>query len=369
MTYDSGLPGLRVRGRGIVLQDDIGDLRAPLEVLRDASATSLRQAVARYQHEHGGESTTVWTSTTPAAHFSITYSPLEPTALEVSPKRILLRTIAELRTTLTEDALENITRSFLEDAGASLLECDVEGEGFDTYWSVVYEVRSRGRTVEQLLAYGGRLEAFLGALDPTGSIAPDSIAPLARRGFLDVLLGHPETAWLDVKSQGYDLAEDFKRVELARDVAAFANSEHGGILLVGASTRSIGGTDVITKVAPVPVDSINPRRYRAVIDARVVPPVEHLGVEAVRDSTSHGYLIITIPPQPEQHKPFLVHGAVVAKRVEGTYISVVRRRGEDNMPINAISLHSMLAAGRAALARPSVPEVPGEPDRGAPRQP
>jgi hypothetical protein len=38
-------------------------------------------------------------------------------------------------------------------------------------------------------------------------------------------------------------------------------------------------------------------------------------------------ILIDVPPQPEELKPFLVHGAIVDGRAEGAFVSIVRRRG------------------------------------------
>jgi len=46
-------------------------------------------------------------------------------------------------------------------------------------------------------------------------------------------------------------------------------------------------------------------------------------------------MLIDIPPQPEELKPFLVHGAIVDGRIEGAFISIVRCRGESSIPITA----------------------------------
>lgn len=62
-------------------------------------------------------------------------------------------------------------------------------------------------------------------------------------------------------------------------------------------------------------------------------------------------ILIDIPPQPEELKPFLVHGAIVNGAVEGAFISIVRRRGESSIPTTASMIHSTLAAGRALLRR------------------
>jgi hypothetical protein len=65
-------------------------------------------------------------------------------------------------------------------------------------------------------------------------------------------------------------------------------------------------------------------------------------------------VVVSLPPQPEELKPFLVHGAIVDGAVEGAFISIVRRRGEASIPITAQSIHATLAAGRALLRRGEV---------------
>jgi hypothetical protein len=60
-------------------------------------------------------------------------------------------------------------------------------------------------------------------------------------------------------------------------------------------------------------------------------------------------ILVLVPPQPEELKPFLVTGAIVGDRVEGAFISIVRRRGEHSIPISAPAIHASLAAGRALL--------------------
>ena len=70
-------------------------------------------------------------------------------------------------------------------------------------------------------------------------------------------------------------------------------------------------------------------------------------------------VLLDIPPQPEELKPFLVHGAIVDGRVEGAFISIVRRRGESSIPITAPMIHSTLAAGRALLRGGELPPPSG----------
>jgi hypothetical protein len=66
-------------------------------------------------------------------------------------------------------------------------------------------------------------------------------------------------------------------------------------------------------------------------------------------------ILIDVPPQPEELKPFLVHGAIVDGEAQGAFISIVRRRGDGSIPVTAPMIHSMLAAGRALLRRGELP--------------
>jgi hypothetical protein len=66
-------------------------------------------------------------------------------------------------------------------------------------------------------------------------------------------------------------------------------------------------------------------------------------------------LVLHLPPQVEELKPFLVHGAIVDGRTEGAFISIVRRRGESSIPVTAAAVHASLAAGRALLRRGQLP--------------
>lgn len=66
-------------------------------------------------------------------------------------------------------------------------------------------------------------------------------------------------------------------------------------------------------------------------------------------TVGRGYVLISLPPQPEEMKPYLVHGAFVHGKVEGSYFTIVRRSGEDGLPVHAAQVHNMLVTGRALL--------------------
>jgi hypothetical protein len=88
--------------------------------------------------------------------------------------------------------------------------------------------------------------------------------------------------------------------------------------------------------------------------------IENATVGAADDSGGY-VMVIHVPAQPEELKPFLVHGAIVGRKVEGAFISIIRRRGEESIPVRPESIHSTLAAGRALL-RGKTAGTPTEPN-------
>ena len=150
----------------------------------------------------------------------------------------------------------------------------------------------------------------------------------------------------------YNLDSDQGKISLAEAVSRFCNAEDGGIVVVGMDTKkNAGGGEIIKSLRPVPLDPRTDRRYRQAVENRVLPFPTGLTVDIVERGSAHGLVVVTVPRQEEELKPFLVHGAFVNGNVQGAYISIVRRSGEDSIPITAQQIHSTLAAGRALLRR------------------
>jgi hypothetical protein len=191
----------------------------------------------------------------------------------------------------------------------------------------------------------------------SGDLTRITAGDLIRGGHAHVLIDQPEGHWLDVKSQHYDLETDHGQISLAQAVTRFCNAEQGGLVVVGMRTKRVPGGEEIRGLCSVPADRRMLRRYEQAIEHRVYPPIDNMAIELIA-SGSGMLVLIDIPPQPEELKPFLVHGAIVDGRVEGAFISIVRRRGESSIPTTAPMIHSTLAAGRALLRRGLLPEDP-----------
>lgn len=350
-----------VHGHGRFAYDGGGELGGPLDTIGPASISSLREAIRAAADYYGGgelkERIPIWLTETSPEDFDEDYSPRAQVSFEVGPREFLVSVVTFLtESSLTEADVERIVSPLLKRRGCRLREVDCEGAEPNVYWWVRFAPPTRGRTLADVYEQGRDVLALLEAVEGAG-LSPSTVADLIRGGKADVLVGSPESSWLEAKSQGYELRSERAKIELGKDVARFANAEFGGLLVIGlrASKRPQG--ELIRAVTPVRMESLNVRQYRANIDRRVYPPVQGLEVESVETDPGKGLLFVHVPPQPEELKPFLVHGAIVAGRAEESFISIVRRRGEDSIPATPAAIHSMLAAGRALL-RGQGPERP-----------
>ncbi|THC52353.1 MULTISPECIES: ATP-binding protein [unclassified Streptomyces] len=221
-------------------------------------------------------------------------------------------------------------------------------------WDFDIECSLRLRTLEDLHEIGHGALALLDAV-ASGQLTRETTLDLLRAGHADVLIGQPEGPWLDVKSSHYDLDSTQGKISLAQSVSRFANAEHGGIVVVGMKGKKVPGGELIHSIHPVPVDGRTLRRYQSALEHHLYPPPDLLDIEFF-ETDGGGIVFLHVPPQPEELKPFLVHGAVVDGKAEGAFISIVRRRGEGSIPITAPAIHSTLAAGRALLRRGQMPD-------------
>lgn len=209
-----------------------------------------------------------------------------------------------------------------------------------------------GDTIAQLIA-GARLARALLVATSDGPLEAETAAHLVRSGMVAAVVGLPESEWLEVKGTGYQLSAPKPagirhKLELAQDVARFANGDAAAVLLVGYATRcSAPDREIVDEPKPVKVVEANAEQHRKVIDDRVYPRIEGLRIDQVRVDHDRAVLVIEIPSQPEHLKPFLVHGTTVDGRVDGSFISIVRRRGSHSVVVDPSQLHAMLVTARA----------------------
>jgi hypothetical protein len=182
-----------------------------------------------------------------------------------------------------------------------------------------------------------------------GHLSPATIHDLLLAKRSDLLVGQPESDWLECKGRPYRLREPLQRFELAKDIAMLANRPDGGVLLIGPATKKKEGHDVIRSVNPQVLGDLPPSRYHGAISSTIFPPPQDLTIEAIPVSDTGGVLFIRVPPQPEPLLPFLVTGAIEGDKVLGSHFSLVYRRGAESVAITPAEVHGLLIAGRAAL--------------------
>jgi hypothetical protein len=333
---------------------------APLDAVAHASLASLRRAL-RAEHEHYGEHEHGWAlrvSSTPATEFDDEYSPYEPVTILVHANGRVLLEIA-VSTDAGEDDLRQLLAPQLGRSGATFVAAEHEESwpGWQGICEISVDFSPRGATIQDAITVGLDVIEFVERLRD-GDLTAESALDLLTAGRGDLLVDLVESNWLEAKRQRYDFSTDHGKIELAQDVARFANGNNAGLLVVGLQTRNRTGEEVITKTCPTH-DAFNTARYHQIIDARLFPAVQGLAVRDVParlDGGRTGHMLaIYVPSQPEEMKPFLVHGAVVNGKVEGAFISIVQRRLEYSVPVTAQGIHATLAAGRALLRRGELP--------------
>jgi hypothetical protein len=372
---------------GCLRVEDVGDAAlmdstyvfASLDVLGPAGLASLKAAMTAVNKDYGYRNDddslaglprfrVTWTLDE-AAEFDDDLSMAEPVSLALMRDGSLLveldwafgpapRTEAD---TWPEGAA--LLDNWLQSRGGRLISLSPGSGGFRWYWTTRFSVPVRGRTVADVHAIGTDAISLLES-HGEGVATIESLTALLQAGHAGALVGMNESQLLEAKRHLH-LEDDKARLELAKDVSAIANSSGGGLLVVGLATRRESGRDVVTGVHPFP-DTGQVRRVRAVLDRLVYPPIEGLDVSMVPAGLSHlpedYLLLITVPPQPREMRPFLVTGVVLNDRVRGSYIGLFERRGEDVVASSPASIHAGLSVGLALMrGQFNVTEVLGAP--------
>ncbi|MFE2387074.1 AlbA family DNA-binding domain-containing protein [Streptomyces misionensis] len=206
-------------------------------------------------------------------------------------------------------------------------------------------------TAMQCAAFSDAL-AMLLQRDRVSFNTASGVYALISAGFPALILGEGESEWLEVKRENYGLGAEPQKYEFACDVASFANSEFGGLLIIGiASEKDLSGNDILARVTPCRRGSIHPQRYMQILRERVVPPVEGLRLDVI-PVDSGDIMVVYIPPQPEEIKPFIVKGAMIGSKVSGSFFSIPHRRGSDKWAMSPEAVHSTLVAARIVLRGP-----------------
>jgi hypothetical protein len=352
---------LRIRRRRDFEVEDAGffeasddALLAPLAVVKDASLTSLRHAIAAYNKHYEGDDDPLLmliSEDTPET-FETTFAVYMSTQLQVSAGAIEVVTERPTHELEHREPVARLLRPLLKRCRGTLSRVMPIDSPRGSAVEVTVAISSRGRTVADALQIGEDIGLLLEAAFATGPLRAATAAELLRTGHHHVLIGQPETDWLDVKGRLYEL-DEVGSFHLARDVTAFANAD-GGVIAIGLGTSRARGQDIIQRSRPVALAGFNTAKHHAVIRTWIYPRPLGVRFDIAIDETDpeKGIVVIEIPEQPPALKPFFVRRAQIAGRVRTEHLALPIRVGDVTSNWDLAELHSLIVAGRAALAQP-----------------
>ncbi|CAL9474927.1 hypothetical protein [Streptomyces sp. enrichment culture] len=168
------------------------------------------------------------------------------------------------------------------------------------------------------------------------------------------LLGLRECLWLDAKREPYELKNPVHVEELAKDVAGFANTAIGGLIVLGIGTREEHGSEVLDQLVPFQRSIVHSKQYRDLIRERITPSPRGVSVEWSDCGNGTGVAFIDIPRQPAANFPYVV-AAPVGKpgKVNATTVAVPIREADHTTWLPRTEIHRLLHAGWTAAGSPS----------------
>lgn len=180
----------------------------------------------------------------------------------------------------------------------------------------------------------------------------DDVRQALGTGDLEALIGLEECDWMDVKSMPYAVDQGVQhKEELVKDVASFANSLTGGLLIIGFKTSAANAVETVSEVNPVPQGRVNVDTYRKLIDERVFPQIQGLRLHWIDRGDNRGVLSIDIPAQPHAARPFVIPAPTGKNRNSSVGIAIPVRRGDRTVFWSPPEAHRHLSAGWMVIWR------------------
>jgi hypothetical protein len=174
------------------------------------------------------------------------------------------------------------------------------------------------------------------------------VLAICETGDFTRLIGAVENVEFDCKMQPYQLDDDKGKLELAKDVSAFANAG-GGVILLGVKTEASADHfgDEVVCASPFAQNLVNPIKYADLLNAWVYPAVAGLTVKwkASANDAGKGVVTIDIPPQPNDIKPFLIAKTQIGTKTVESMFGYAVRKGETSPPLGVKELQQHLNSG------------------------
>jgi hypothetical protein len=163
----------------------------------------------------------------------------------------------------------------------------------------------------------------------------------------DALIGLMESEWLDAKETPYHLDSPKQKLELAKDVTAFANAG-GGIIVIGFDCEKLAtmAGERICKVCQFPVTLIDKNKYNQIL-ADIVHPAPHgVSVLVYEAQDGRGVAAILVDASMMTEKPYLVGKMLDENDLAiGSYFGFFERKRDFTPSISIARIQHQLAAG------------------------
>ncbi|MFJ9618077.1 AlbA family DNA-binding domain-containing protein [Streptomyces noursei] len=252
---------------------------------------------------------------------------------------------------VTEEEMKRRAEVILLRRGMMLVDLQGRMDGHLSLWDISSQWISEG-VIQEAVDAGDALG--LAACTPAWptDFTPADILYALKHDLIEVLLGNVYEGEVFDAKEFIDFGPRGRgegRIEFAKDIAQFANSSSGGLMLIGAKTKKLeGGAEVLEKVAPLDknprVESVRKlaQAARGVAREHIYPEVSKLSIEVI--SLRAGEVVcVHIPPQSSALKPFIVHGENISDKYFGEFFSVPRRRGDGNSALTVREIHGLLS--------------------------
>ncbi len=192
------------------------------------------------------------------------------------------------------------------------------------------------------------------------------IEMLSARRFPDIV-GTEEGDQIDFKSHAYNLQNPKDRADLVADVAAFANSK-GGTVVLGVETTTVATSkrEIAARVVGINPEAVDVDAYQKLVRAHVRPLVRHFEVRRYSEEAGGRELVaLHVDPQDSWDMPFLVDRIVDDNRPQrelGHAVGWPTRSGSDTHWEDPSRIQQLISTGLRRPGTESGPDLPSDND-------